>query len=145
MLKKGKIELRRRSVSEINVVPYIDVMLVLLVIFMVTVPIIQQGIDVDLPETDTQVLAITEENQPIVLTINKDGNFFLNIGSQTNRSVVARTVVTRVSSALSINPNAPVLVKSDKTVPYAIVVRGMGLLQAAGAKSVGLITNPNDE
>jgi biopolymer transport protein TolR len=134
----------RKLMGEINVVPYIDVMLVLLIIFMVTAPLLTQGIKVDLPKAGAEPLPeeLLRDHQPLVLSVDRDGRYYLNIGSKEESPVGADTVVERVSVVLKRQPQTPVLVKADRNVPYGDVVNGMVLLQEAGAEKVGFITDP---
>jgi len=136
-----KSRLRRRPISEINVVPYIDVMLVLLVIFMVTAPLITQGVKVDLPQADAEVIA-SESSEPVVITVDQFGDLYLDVGEDKNQPVDRETLLVRVRAVLQYNPNVPILVKGDSAVDYGRVVEAMVLAQAAGAPSVGLITVP---
>ncbi|MFO7305078.1 MAG: protein TolR [Gammaproteobacteria bacterium] len=136
---------RRRLMAEINVVPYIDVMLVLLIIFMVTAPLLTQGIKVDLPKAGAEPLPEDlREHQPLVLSVDAQGRFYLNIGGDEDAPIDADTVVERVSAVLRREPNTPVLVKADRNVPYGSVVEGMSLLQESGAAKVGFVTDPRD-
>jgi len=134
----------RRLMGEINVVPYIDVMLVLLIIFMITAPLLTQGIKVDLPKADAAPLDadFLREHQPLVLTVDAAGRFFLNIGSNKETPIDARTVIARAAAVMRRDPEAPVLVRADENVPYGRVVSGMVLLQKAGAQKVGFLTDP---
>jgi biopolymer transport protein TolR len=124
----------RKMMGEINVVPYIDVMLVLLIIFMVTAPMLSQGIKVDLPKAAAEPLPADIE--PLVLSVDADGNMYLNIGDP-QAPVDADRVLEVVSAALRREPERPVLVKADRHVEYGSVVEGMALLQQAGAQKVG--------
>jgi len=132
---------KHRLMSEINVVPYIDVMLVLLIIFMITAPLLTQGIQVDLPKAAAQAIE-NQKDEPLVLSIDKDGRFFLNIGESPDQPIEDSAVLERVSAVLRRNPDTPVLVKGDQNVPYGRVVVGMTLLQQAGAPKVGFLTDP---
>jgi biopolymer transport protein TolR len=134
----------RKLMGEINVVPYIDVMLVLLIIFMVTAPLLTQGIKVDLPKAGAEPLPeeLLRDHQPLVLSVDREGRYYLNIGSKEESPVDADTVLERVSVVLKRQPQTPVLVKADRNVPYGEVVNGMVLLQEAGAEKVGFITDP---
>lgn len=133
----------RRLMNQINVVPYIDVMLVLLIIFMVTAPLLTQGIQVDLPKAGAEPLTKElTETQPLILSVDAAGRYYLNIGSDEATPLDDDTVVQRVSTVLSREPKTPVLVKADQSVPYGSVVTGMVLLQQAGAEKVGFITDP---
>ncbi len=136
----------RRLMAEINVVPYIDVMLVLLIIFMVTAPLLTQGITVDLPNAASDPLdpELLRDNEPIVLSINQEGELFLNIGDDEESPIDEQTVVTRTAAVLRRNAQTPVLIKADQAVSYGRVVTGMVLLQQAGARKVGFLTDPVD-
>jgi len=136
---------RRRPMSEINVVPFIDVMLVLLVIFMITAPLLTQGVKVELPQT--QAKALTEqEKEPLIVTVDSSGNYYLNLADKPNQPITARTLSYLVTNQLKGQEHSPqqrpVLVRGDKNVNYGKVMEAMALLQQAGAKSVGLITQP---
>lgn len=133
----------RRLMAEINVVPYIDVMLVLLIIFMITAPLLTQGIKVDLPKAGAEPLPPEmSEQQPLILGVDTAGKFYLNLGKDEESPIDDDTVVDRVSTVLRREPKTPVLVKADRNVPYGRVVEGMVLLQQAGAEKVGFITDP---
>lgn len=133
----------RKLVAEMNVVPYIDVMLVLLIIFMVTAPLLTQGIKVDLPKAAAEPLEeeLTQE-QPLILSIDASGQFFLSIGQDQEAPIEEEMVAERVAIVLRREPKTAVLVKADQQVPYGRVVEGMVLLQQAGAEKVGFITDP---
>ncbi|MDX1443926.1 MAG: protein TolR [Gammaproteobacteria bacterium] len=134
----------RRLMGEINVVPYIDVMLVLLIIFMVTAPLLTQGVEVELPEASAEALDTEEEQEPIVLTVNTSGELFLNIGENPEQALPRKTIIALVSSVLKNKPQTRVMVRGDTNANYGDVVRGMTVLQAAGAPSVGLITDSRE-
>jgi len=138
-VKKG-----RRLMGEINVVPYIDVMLVLLIIFMITAPLLTQGIKVDLPKagTDPLVPKMLKNSIPIVLSVDKEGRLFLNKGGDPKSPLDPDVVQDRTARELRGNPDLPVLVKADNAVPYGMVVRAMVILQKAGARKVGFLTDP---
>ncbi|KAF0191377.1 MAG: biopolymer transport protein ExbD/TolR [Gammaproteobacteria bacterium] len=131
----------KRPMSDINVVPYIDVMLVLLVIFMITAPLLQQGVDVDLPQA-TAAPVDRKDKDPLVVTVDKNGQFFLSVGDGQEEGIDHETLVDRVAIVLRLQPGTPVLVRGDKDVAYGSVVTAMALLQRAGAPSVGLMTEP---
>jgi biopolymer transport protein TolR len=137
---------KHRLMSEINVVPYIDVMLVLLIIFMITAPLLTQGITVELPKAAAQALdpELLKENEPLVLSIDREGRFFLNIGENVESPVEDAAVLERVTAIIRRNPETPVLVKGDQSVPYGRVVTGAALLQQAGAAKIGFLTDPAD-
>ena len=125
--------------SEINVVPYIDVMLVLLVIFMVTAPLLTQGVRVDLPQTQAQAIQ-QSDSEPLILTVDATGRYYLNIGEVPLDPATTEILTTRVQAALQLEPQRRVLVRGDDSVSYGEVVHAMALLQQAGARGVGLIT-----
>ena len=132
----------RRPMSEINVVPFIDVMLVLLVIFMITTPLLTQGVKVSLPQTESKAIP-PEQKEPLIVTVDADGSYYLNISSKPSQPITARVLTNLVTTELSSagqEQQRPVLVRGDKNANYGKVVEAMSLLQQAGAKSVGLIT-----
>lgn len=134
---------KRRLMNEMNVVPYIDVMLVLLIIFMVTAPLLSQGVKVNLPKASAKPLNLQQNETPVILTVTADGKYYLNIGAHPSQAIDAQLVVATVAAVLKLKPHTHVLVRGDKDARYDSVLRGMTLLQAAGAPSVGLETNPN--
>jgi biopolymer transport protein TolR len=138
---------RRRPMSDINVVPYIDVMLVLLVIFMVTAPILTQGVLVDLPKAPSEPISEHQED-PLVVTMREDGALFVNLGirksTDTGTRVTIFSLEEQAGKILRARPDAAVYVRADHRLDYGEVVRVMTVLQKAGAESVGLITEPPD-
>jgi biopolymer transport protein TolR len=136
----------RRLMGEINVVPYIDVMLVLLIIFMVTAPMLTQGIKVDLPKAGAEPLPedLLKDHQPLVLSVDRKGLFYLSIGKDSDKPVSDQVIRDRVATVLRREPKTPVMVKADRNVAYGRVVTGMVLLQEAGAAQVGFMTDPRD-
>lgn len=131
----------RKPMAEINVVPYIDVMLVLLVIFMVTAPLLHQGVKVELPQAQAQPLP-QDETEPLVASVDLEGQYFLNVGEKPDEPVEENVMLARVAAVLRNRPDTPVLVRGDRSVDYGSVIRLMVLLQAAGAAKVGLMTDP---
>jgi len=125
--------------SQINVVPYIDVMLVLLVIFMITAPLLAQGVKVDLPQATTQPLDKSEQ-EPVVVTVDAKGAMYINVGDDKDKPVDAETLVARVAAVLRRRPGTAVLVRGDTDANYGKVVNAMVLLQKAGVANVGLVT-----
>lgn len=132
---------KRKPLAEINVVPYIDVMLVLLIIFMVTAPLLMQGVKVDLPQAPSNPLDNTDE-EPLIVSIKADGSYYINLGQKGDEQRSLSHIVDQVSKILRQKPQTPVLIWGDKTIPYGSVVDLMSLLQGAGAPSVGLVTEP---
>ena len=133
---------KRKLMGEINVVPYIDVMLVLLIIFMVTAPLLTQGIEVELPQAGAEPIDPTEGAQPLVLSVDAAGNLYLNVGENEDSPVDAARILQLASTVLERNPKTPVLVKADFRVAYGRVVAAMVLLQKSGAEKVGFLTDP---
>lgn len=134
---------KRRPVAEINVVPYIDVMLVLLIIFMITAPLLQQGIEIELPQANANPLS-PDQREPLVLTVSKTGEFYLNVGDDIDKPVDEEVLVHRVAAVLKYYPDTPVLVRGDKNVDYGRVTSAMVLLQTAGVEKMGLMTEQPD-
>ncbi len=132
---------RRRKVAEINVVPYIDVMLVLLIIFMVTAPLITQGVKVDLPQADSEPLS-KDSKPPLVASVDAAGKYYLAVGTSKNEPMSAEEVATLVKAHLKLAPETPVVVNGDGAVSYDAVIQLMVMLQQkAGVPSVGLMTD----
>ena len=133
---------KRRPMSEINVVPYIDVMLVLLIIFMVTAPMLMQGVKVDLPEASADPVE-NQVSEPVIVSVDGSGKLYLNLGSNEEQVLSLATIKDRVAAIIRRSPDKPVLIWGDQAVPYGEVVTVMVALQEAGAPSVGLVTeNP---
>jgi biopolymer transport protein TolR len=132
---------KRKPMSDINVVPYIDVMLVLLIIFMVTAPMLMQGVKVNLPEASAEPVE-KQDSEPVIVSVDAAGQLFLNLG-QEEQILSLATIKERVAAVMRRSPEKPVLIWGDKAVPYGEVVTVMVALQEAGAPSVGLVTeNP---
>jgi len=139
--RRARSRNRRRLVAEINVVPYIDVMLVLLVIFMVTAPMITMGVKVNLPRA--QAGAVTSESgDSVVISVDQFGDYYIDIGEDRDQPVGEEALFERIGKVLDYAPQTPVLVKGDSAVDYGRVVNAMVIAQAAGAAEVGLITLP---
>lgn len=134
---------KRRAIADINVVPYIDVMLVLLIIFMVTAPLLKQGVDVDLPNAPANPLDV-DSPEPIVVSVDRKGAMFLNIAPESEAQIDAVTMVKLVKAALLKEPKRPVMVRGDANGPYQNVVTTLVLLQQADVGSVGLVTDPEE-
>ncbi len=130
---------RRKPMAEINVVPYIDVTLVLLIIFMITAPFVQTGVDIDLPQADTE--AVEQKNElPVIVSVDKMGLFYIDIGESENEAVSADTLLVRVAAVLRNKPDTQVYIRGDHSVEYGKVVTVMAALKNAGVPSVGLMT-----
>jgi len=127
--------------GEINVVPYIDVMLVLLIIFMVTAPLLTQGIKVELPKAGSEPIS-ESTNTPLILSVDAEGNLYINVGDDEDMPVISNEIISRTRAVLNNNPETLVLIKADRSVPYGIVVGAMVLLQKGGANNIGFVTDP---
>ena len=132
---------KRRLHSEINVVPYIDVMLVLLIIFMILSPLLIQGVDVDLPQTDTTKMTI--ENEPLVVSIDKSGEYFLNLGEELLPMPLVE-LRFKVSLIFDANPEIEIVIKSDRSVPFEKVAQALASIQSVGVQNVGIVTTGYD-
>ncbi|MHB8812074.1 MAG: protein TolR [Steroidobacteraceae bacterium] len=132
----------RRLMGEINVVPYIDVMLVLLIIFMITAPLLTQGVKVNLPKAHSEPLPTNQAKDPVVLSVDEQGRLFLNIASDPRAALDADAVLAQVTAAMHDDPDRAVVVKADKSVSYGVVMQAMVILQRAGANKVGMATDP---
>ncbi|MGD0465345.1 MAG: ExbD/TolR family protein [Gammaproteobacteria bacterium] len=133
----------RRQVAEINVVPYVDVMLVLLVIFMATAPIIMQGVQVDLPKMQAKAIDSKKDNFPVVVSIDEQENLYLNIAQNPTKPIDQKQLQLEVAAAILRDPSRLVTVRADSRVSYKVVLRSMVLLQTSGVVSVGLETGGN--
>lgn len=134
---------RKKPISEINVVPYIDVMLVLLIIFMITAPLMTQGVKVDLPQARANAVESGKDGLgPIIVTVDHSGSYYINIGGDTEQKIAEEVLMARVAAAIRLKPGRQVLVRGDKNVNYGKVMTAMSLLQRAGVPSIGLITEP---
>ncbi len=131
----------RRLMGEINVVPYIDVMLVLLIIFMVTAPLLTQGVQVSLPKAGASPLP-DPKHEPIVVSLDRAGRMYVNLGDEKSRPIDEATLGERVRTVLGRDRDTPVLLKADESLAYGRVIHAMVLLQQAGAQRVGFVTDP---
>ncbi len=129
--------------AEINVVPYIDVMLVLLVIFMITTPMLQQGVDIDLPVAGAEPIA-DNDIDPVIVEIDSKGFFYLNDVTNSDTPLSKKELWVKIRARITINPKTPVLIRGDKNVPYGRVVQVMAYLKEAGVPKVGLMTQTEE-
>ena len=129
---------------DINTTPLIDVMLVLLIIFMITAPLLKEGIKVDLPTAGARPIdpAFLQKHEPLIVTIDARGRLYINFGPNPDKPAAETTVSARTAALLRRDPQTPVLVKADTSVPYGVVAHAMVVLQRAGADKVGLLTDP---
>lgn len=134
---------RKRRISEINVVPYIDVMLVLLVIFMVTAPLLTEGVQVELPQTFAKAMTEDQE-EPVVISVDAKGQYYINIGDDSDKPLSVENLITRVAAVMRHRPGQGIYIKGDKSVNYGAVVSIMAQLQKSGVAKVGLVTETPD-
>ena len=130
---------RNRMVAEINVVPYIDVMLVLLVIFMVTAPMLEQGVEIELPEAASEPLPVEPNQEPVVVSVDADGAVYLNVGDA-SQSIDLPTLGDQVAKIIRQRPDAQVTLRGDGSVAYQQIMQVMSTLQGAGATNIGLVS-----
>ncbi len=136
---------RRKPMGEINVVPYIDVTLVLLIIFMITTPMLQTGVEVDLPQAESAMVEQKEGEPPIVISIKEKGEYYINTDGQNDELIEPEVINDRVAVVLSKKPGTQVLISADKGVDYGTVVTVMAALKNAGVPTVGLMTKPEEQ
>jgi len=136
---------RRKPMGEINVVPYIDVTLVLLIIFMITTPMLQTGVEVDLPQAESAMVEQKEGEPPIVISIKEQGEYYINTDGQNDERIEPEVINDRVAVVLSNKPGTQVLISADKGVDYGTVVTVMAALKNAGVPTVGLMTKPEEQ
>ena len=133
----------RRQVAEINVVPYIDVMLVLLVIFMITAPLLQTGVEIDLPDAAaTPISDVGDSAEPLILSVSSAGEWFLNVGEDPEAPLAREEILRLATAVLRLNPSRRVLVAGDKSIDYGQIMQAMVTLQLAGAPEIGLMSDP---
>ena len=135
----GRRRNKRKQMSDINVVPYIDVTLVLLIIFMITTPLMNLGVDVALPESDANTITI--ETEPAVVNVTANGDLYLSIGGE-YELIDAETLTQKLTAFVKVNEELPIMIGADKSVSYGQVYQAMAIVQKAGAKKVGLISDP---
>jgi len=143
MADRTSTRFRKRRIAEINVVPYIDVMLVLLVIFMVTAPLLTEGVQVQLPQTFAKTMAKDQE-EPVVVSVDAEGQYYINIGDNTDKPLSVENLITRVVAVMRHRSGQGIYIKGDKSVNYGAVVSIMAQLQQAGVARVGLMTETPD-
>jgi biopolymer transport protein TolR len=131
----------KKPMAEINVVPYIDVMLVLLVIFMITAPLITQGINVELPAANSDAINL-QKQEPVIITVQKDGRYFMDVGGHEENAASIEQVESILGKIMRNKPQTPVLVSGDKEVKYEAVINLMASLQRSGVINLALLTEP---
>ena len=140
-MQSARTRVRTRPNAEINVVPYIDVMLVLLVIFIATAPVVMQGVTVDLPQAEAETMN-EDQKTPIIATVDKVGQYYVTIDTNNVKMGSLDELTAYVSSELQKDLTRPVVVQGDAQVPYDNVIQLMNALKKSGVKSVGLVTEP---
>lgn len=140
MPRRGR---KLRPMAEINVVPYIDVMLVLLIIFMITAPLLTQGVKVDLPQADAEPME-EDAKRPLVVSVDREGQYHITYDDDRTQAVDGDELLRQALAIIQNNPGIPVLVKGDRDVDYGRVIQAMVLLQEAGAPNIGLLTDPTE-
>ena len=135
----------RRLMGQMNVVPYIDVMLVLLIIFMVTAPLLQQGITVNLPDVEAAPVEVADDNEPVIISLNAAGELFMDVGDTPDEPIAEQVLLDRMAAILRVNPNTPVLMKGDEAATLGPFTRVMAMLQRAGAANLGILTETPDD
>lgn len=138
----AKVRNRRKPMSEINMVPFIDIMMVLLVAFMISAPMLTQGVKVELPKTSSDSIALSEDKEVLIVSVKADGRYFIDIGSDHDKAVDLLSLTEKVSKVVSAVPDVQVLIQGDASVAYGAVVQLMAGLQNSGISHVGLITDP---
>ena len=144
-MSKPKTSPRRKPMSEINVVPYIDVMLVLLVVFMITAPMLTQGVKVELPDADAPPMKLPKDQEMVIVSVKDDGRYYLNLGKDPKKAKPLDDITEAVSKIKKNKPTTPVLVEGDERVPYGVVVKLMVALQRVGVNDVGLVTDTPEQ
>ena len=139
----GRRDRKRKLKAEINVVPYIDVMLVLLIIFMVTAPLLNLGVDIDLPQSNAK--SIREKKDPVIVSVDADGNYFLAVEAGSNEAVTREMLLAKVGAIVNQNPDVSVLVAGDGTASYQRIMDALVLLQNADVKKVGLMSQSESQ
>ena len=129
---------QKKLAAEINVVPYIDVMLVLLIIFMILSPLLIQGIEVDLPKTDTTKMSV--QNEPLVISIDESGNYFINVGEE-SLAIDLEELKRKSKVIYDANPEIEVVFQSDKDVSFDFVAKAMASVQSVGISKIGIVTS----
>ncbi len=139
-----RIRARRKPMSEINMVPFIDIMMVMLVAFMVAAPMMSQGIKVQLPKTDSAPMEVSKDKEPLIVSVKADGSYYLNLESTGKKALSLKVISERVAKIKRARPDTLVLIEGDERVSYGKVVAAMASLQDAGVSDVGLMTDPRE-
>ncbi|WP_263080182.1 protein TolR [Endozoicomonas sp. Mp262] len=138
----ARSRIRRKPMAEINMVPFIDIMMVLLVAFMVSAPMLTQGVKVDLPKVVSKPMPVKDDQENLILSIKASGDYFIDLGKKQEHATSLKVIQEKVSKVVSARPDTQVLIKGDRKVDYGSVIELMAYLQSAGVENVGLITDP---
>ena len=138
----AQARIRRKPMSEINMVPFIDIMMVLLVAFMISAPMLTQGIKVELPRTNSEIIPLPEDQEVLIITVKENGEYFIDLGSSRDEATGLSSITEKVGKVVSANPGIQVLINGDTNVPYGRVIQLMAGIQGSGVSNVGLITEP---
>ncbi|MFK0572988.1 protein TolR [Endozoicomonas sp.] len=138
----AKVRIRRKPMSEINMVPFIDIMMVLLVAFMISAPMLTQGVKVELPKTTSDTITPPEDQEILIVSVKADGSYFIDLGSSREKAVDLSSLTDKVAKVASARPDIQVLIQGDTNVAYGSVVQLMAGIQKAGISHVGLVTDP---
>lgn len=139
-----RVRARRKPMSEINMVPFIDIMMVMLVAFMVAAPMISQGINVQLPKANSMPMEVPKGKEPLIVSIKADGNYYLNLGDGDKKTLSLEVISEQVARIKQVRPDVLVLIEGDERVSYGKVVAVMASLQSVGVSDVGLMTDPRE-
>ncbi len=138
----ARSRIRRKPMAEINMVPFIDIMMVLLVAFMVSAPMLTQGVKVDLPKVVSKPMPVKDDQENLILSIKANGDYFIDLGKKQEHATSLKVIQEKVSKVVAAKPDTQVLIKGDRKVDYGSVIELMAYLQSAGVENVGLITDP---
>ncbi|WP_299729709.1 protein TolR [uncultured Endozoicomonas sp.] len=138
----AQVRNRRKPMSEINMVPFIDIMMVLLVAFMITAPMLTQGVKVELPKTSSESIALPEDREILTVSVKANGSYFIDLGGKSDTAVTLESLTEKVAKVVAAKPDIQVLIQGDTNVAYGSVVQLMAGIQKAGISHVGLVTDP---
>ncbi len=138
----ARIKSRRKPMSDINMVPFIDIMMVLLVAFMISAPMLTQGINVDLPKTTSDAIPMPEDQEILIISVKQSGDYFIDLGSDREKAIELSSITEKVNKVIAAKPGTKVLIKGDTNVAYGSVIQLMAGIQGVGVTNVGLITDP---
>ena len=138
----AQVRKRRKPMAEINMVPFIDIMMVLLVAFMISAPMLTQGVKVELPKTSSETIAPPDQQEILTVSVKADGSYHIDLGGKEDKAVTLASLTEKVAKVVTVQPNIQVLIQGDTHVDYGAVVQLMAGIQKAGISHVGLVTDP---